>query len=71
MDRGGRGFTYLREKFPLFSKAKIKEGIFVGPQIRELMSDENFDQPLNELAAWISLKEVILNFLGNNRARNC
>jgi hypothetical protein len=72
MDREGRGFTYLREKFPLISEAKIKEGIFVGPQIRELMSDQAFDQVLNdnELAAWISLKEVILNFLGNNRARN-
>ena len=73
MDREGRVFTYLREKFPLISEAKIKKGIFVGPQIRELMSDQNSDQLLNdnELAAWILLKEVILNLLSNNWARNC
>ena len=37
------------------------------------MSDRNSDQLLidNELAVWISLKEVILNLLSNNCARNC
>jgi len=32
-----RGFEYLREKFPNVRDAKIEEGIFIGPQIRELM----------------------------------
>jgi len=36
-------FTYLREKFPRLSEAKLKEGIFIGPQIRELLKDEFFD----------------------------
>jgi len=26
-------FTHLREKFPRLSEAKLKEGIFIGPQI--------------------------------------
>ena len=26
-------FAYLREKFPRLSEAKLKEGIFIGPQI--------------------------------------
>jgi hypothetical protein len=26
------GFNYLRQKFPRKSEAKVKEGIFVGPQ---------------------------------------
>jgi hypothetical protein len=30
---------YLKHKFPRLSDAKIK-GIFVGPQIRELIKDE-------------------------------
>jgi len=30
-------FTYLREKFPRLSEAKLKEGIFIGPQIRDLI----------------------------------
>jgi hypothetical protein len=33
-------FTYLREKFPRLSKAKLKESIFIGPQIRDLIKDE-------------------------------
>ena len=26
-------FTYLRENFPRLSEVKLKEGIFIGPQI--------------------------------------
>jgi hypothetical protein len=52
------------------SEAKIKEGIFIGPQIRELTKDKTFDSILNEgeLAAWTAFKEVCRNFLGNNKA---
>jgi hypothetical protein len=54
------------------SEEKIKEGIFVGPQIRELTRDETFDSVLNEveLAAWTAFKDVCSNFLGNNKAGN-
>lgn len=30
MDIIGKGFTYLKNKFPRVSDAKIKKGIFVG-----------------------------------------
>ena len=30
----GEGLKYLKKKFPRISEAKIKEGIFVGPDIR-------------------------------------
>ena len=45
-------------------------GIFNGPQIRELMINDDFDRSMNdnELNAWISLKNVIKYFLGNNRS---
>jgi hypothetical protein len=33
----------LKHKFPRLSDAKIKEGIFVGSQIRELIKDEQFE----------------------------
>ena len=39
---------HVMNKFPNVSDAKIKEGIFIGPQIRELMQDEQFDEGLNE-----------------------
>jgi hypothetical protein len=33
MDKTGRGFEYVRNKFPNESDTKIKDGIFVGPQV--------------------------------------
>ncbi|GBL96322.1 hypothetical protein AVEN_238686-1 [Araneus ventricosus] len=72
MDCGGSGFQYLRLKFPKVSEAKIKKGIFVGPQIRQLMKDTVFESKLTrkEAAAWTSFKELAKNFLGNHKAEN-
>jgi len=39
MDKTVCGFEYVRNKFPNVSDANIKEGIFIAPQIRELMQD--------------------------------
>jgi len=33
MNQEEAAFTYLREKIPRRSEAKLKEGIFIGPQI--------------------------------------
>jgi len=50
----------------------LKVGIFVGPQIRDLIKDEYFDRLLqgDEKAAWDSFKFVIKGFLGNSRVQN-
>jgi len=37
---------HLAEKFPRLSEAKIKEGVFVGPQIRKLFRDDMFNNLL-------------------------
>ncbi|GBN46777.1 hypothetical protein AVEN_73954-1 [Araneus ventricosus] len=42
MDKNGPAFKYLHEKFPLLSVAKIKEGVFVGTQIKQLFRDSKF-----------------------------
>jgi hypothetical protein len=39
VDKTGHGFQYVRSKFPNVRDAKIREGVFIGPQIRELMQD--------------------------------
>lgn len=72
MDQGGAGFRYLQEKFPRISQAKLKEGIFVGPQIRQVMLDPNFDSVLkpDELEAWNAFKAVATQFLGNEKTPN-
>ncbi|GBM23691.1 hypothetical protein AVEN_257609-1, partial [Araneus ventricosus] len=56
MDCGRSGFQYLRLNSPKVSEAKIKEGIFIGPQIRQLMKDPVFESKLTEkeAAAWTS-----------------
>jgi hypothetical protein len=45
-DKPGRGLEYVRNNFPNVSDAKIKEGIFIGHQIRELMQGKQFDEDL-------------------------
>ena len=71
-DKTGRGFEYLRNTFPNVSDAKIKECIFIGPQIRELMQDRQFDEDLNETErnSWLSFKRIYKDFLGNHKAAN-
>ena len=60
--------TYLAEKFPSLSQAKIKEGIFKGPQIRKIVLDETFITHLKrkEKLALESFKKVFDDFLGNH-----
>ncbi|UYV60523.1 hypothetical protein LAZ67_1001409 [Cordylochernes scorpioides] len=72
MDRNASGFAYLKQKFSSISEAKIKEGIFVGPQIRELQQDGNFQNSLNEVeaAARNSFRNVCKNFLGSVKVEN-
>ena len=71
MDKTSRGFEYLRNKFPNVSDTKIKEGIFIVPQVRELIHDKQFDEDLNETErnAWLSFKRICKDFLGNHKER--
>ena len=70
MNQENDGFKFLKDFFGAHkSNANLKAGIFVGPEIRKLMLNEEFDSRLNpvELAAWNALKSVVVNFLGNHR----
>lgn len=40
-------FKCLCEQFPALSEGKLKEGEFVGPGIRKLMKNEQFDKNTN------------------------
>ena len=55
---------YLRKQFEKLSDAKIKEGIFDGPQIRKMFKDQNFIHHMNEIekSAWLSLKVLSKTF---------
>ena len=71
-NKDGEGLAYLRSKFPGISDAKIKEGVFIGPEIRDLIHDVNFDLTLNALErdAWVAFKDVVAGFLGNHKSNN-
>jgi hypothetical protein len=58
--------------FPKLSNAKLKERIFVGPQIRKIVKDPLFEEKFNhiELSALRSFKNVTQDFLGNKKAEN-
>ena len=72
MNQEEAAFTYLWEKFTRLSETKLKEGIFIGPQIRDIIKDEYFNKLLqgDEKSAWDSFKFVVKGFLGNRRAQN-
>ncbi|KAJ4447665.1 hypothetical protein ANN_09672 [Periplaneta americana] len=72
MNQEGQAFKYVREKFSKLSDAKVKEGIFVWPLIRELLKDPAFDQVLagKGKEVWEAFKGVIHGFLGNKRDDN-
>ena len=57
-------FMHIFEILPKLSEAKIKEGVFTGPDIRELLKNEEFEKLMTdkEKAAWQSFREVSKNF---------
>ncbi|GBM25651.1 hypothetical protein AVEN_82767-1 [Araneus ventricosus] len=72
LDRKGVAFLHLRSKFKHLSDAKVKEGMFIGPQMKAVFRDEEFEKKLSEAekAAWLALKSVCTHFLGNKEAVN-
>ena len=58
--------------FPRLSEAKVKEGIFIGLQIRDLNKADYFDKLLqgDEKVAWDSFKFAVKGFWGNRGAQN-
>src|SRR6218665_519626 len=62
----GQRFLHLR------SEAKVKAGIFVGPQIKKIIECDEFANLLNRMenTAWNRFVAVVLGFLGNHKAEN-
>ena len=59
-------FKYIQETFPYMSAEKVKEGVFVGTQIRKLTKNVQFLFTMTDVKkkAWLSFAEVVLKFLG-------
>ncbi|GBM17131.1 hypothetical protein AVEN_251045-1 [Araneus ventricosus] len=69
LPKEGECFKYLCDQFPGLSEAKMKEGVFIRPDFKKMMKDENFETKMktNERKAWKSFKLVITSFLGNKK----
>jgi hypothetical protein len=67
LDKSGSCFQYLGRKFAALSEAKVKEGMFDGPQIQQLMKNTAFNDDMSdiELQAWNAFKDVVKKFFGN------
>ncbi|GFX76801.1 uncharacterized protein TNCV_1952421 [Trichonephila clavipes] len=72
LDKKGECFKYICGQFPGLSNAKLKEGIFIGPDIRNLLKDEPFvtKMEMKEKNAWNSFTLVVTGFLGNKKDPN-
>jgi len=73
MDKWSKEFAHLRQIFPKIIEAKMIKGIFIGPQITQLLRDPDFNTQLNlaERRAWKTFeKSVCSNFLGNRKVEN-
>jgi hypothetical protein len=61
----------LRDKFPKLGDAKLKEGIFTGPQIREIVNVLFLHLTTeNEKSAWLTFTAGCLSFLGDVKAES-
>lgn len=72
LPKDGKCFQYICKKFPALSTAKLKEGVFTGPDIRKLCKDGNFEKEMEvaEKEAWVAFKDVVTKFLGNKKDPN-
>jgi hypothetical protein len=68
MERNGADLRNRKLSLPGLSDAKIKEEVFVGPQIRELTFAQNLNiSPVKCIkAAWKSFKNIRNNFGGKS-----
>lgn len=48
MGKDGEALAFIEKKFPKVSEAKVKAGVFDGPQIKELIKDDKLDENMNE-----------------------
>jgi len=69
LERDGQALAYMRNKFPKFSEIKVKEGIFVGLEMWEVVKDREFNSNLSdtENAVWNAFKSVCTNCLGESQ----
>lgn len=72
LDAQSPTFQYICSMFPKLSDAKLKAGVFTGPQIRVMLRSKDLEQRMSglERKAWQAFRQVVNGFLGNHRSEN-
>ena len=72
LDKDSATFNHFPNLFPGLSATRLKEGTFIGPQIREIQKNTIFEEllPSKELRTWEAFKSVLSDFLGCTRVTN-
>ena len=62
-------FKHVQTMFPKLSEAKVKGGIFTGPQNRQMLGSKELEGKMTVLErdAWQSFRNVVHGFLGRNK----
>ena len=61
----------MEKKFPKLGDAKLKEDVFIGPQIHEIINDDLSEHLMTETEIrMLTFRELCLNFLRNVKAEN-
>ena len=60
LHKNGAAFQHFSTVFPGLCAANLKEGIFAGPHIREVLKETDFEELLNlkELKVWEAFKSI-------------
>lgn len=72
LDHGGETFQEIRLMFPKLSEAKVKGGIFTGPQVRKMLKSVQLENVMSDVekVAWCAFRDIVNGFLGNNKDPN-
>jgi len=65
LDTEGEAFKCIQELFPKLSEAKIKAGVFVGPEVQRLNNSIDFLEMVSEVeqTTWAFFVSVVNGFL--------
>ena len=72
LDPNSAALHHIRKMFPRLSDAKVKGGIFTGPQIRVMLASLDLEQTMTvvERNAWEAFRLVATYLLGKNNCEN-
>ena len=72
LNKEGACFKYIQEKFPYLNVEKVKEGVYVGSQIKKLTKDAQFLSSIyhdgcGKKSMAFLCRSTISKFLGNTK----